>query len=53
MIDIFGNRKGLKYLGEVCLKLSRKKIPEHWHFSHAFYTLTEDSIETIIHCNVE
>jgi len=49
IINIFGNSNGLKYLGEVCLELSKEKSFEHWHLSYEFYTLTEGSIETIIH----
>ena len=49
LINIFGNSDGLKYLSEVCLGLSEKKSPEHWHLSYEFYTLAEGSTETIIH----
>ncbi len=47
-INIVGNKEGLEYLGKVCLHLSEKKDPEHWHLSFPFYTLTEDSLDLVI-----
>lgn len=55
IVNISGNKEGLKYLGEVCLKLSETVEQEHWHLSYAFYTLTKDSKELIVNkiSNVE
>jgi hypothetical protein len=59
-IEIMGNRRGLKFLGEVCLGLSElsdeeaKTAANHYHFEEGLDTSTEaGSIPMIVTLNLK
>ncbi len=50
ILNITGNKAGLGFFAEICNRFATYNYNEHWHFSPAFNSLTEDSVEEFVLC---